>query len=1197
MSRCEVFRIGGISGYRAITSIARHSSHVSGRRRVTVVLSALGLIFATTPSSSQIKSDASRPTVRISSPFAAPLWRVDNDTNEAFAVVSNAGNALTIWPLADVGRPLTVRLPLRNEQRRRAHAVAISGNAELVAYSVPPVLESDGRTKADTAAIYIIRRATGRILQIIDGPRHDIATRPQSLRFSPDGVHLAAVLSSGCGVRLWTTRDWKLVFKDDKGYGGEEGIDRCCRFGDTRCDALPDTTGVQFLKPTNGKPYLVTAGESGVRVYDKAVETIAFRVHASPGTIDLERPSGISASPDGGLLLIGDRRDRRLPPPLRIRLAVIDASTLKPSRAPLEINENALLSGAYLQGGPQVDDISQSSLDRVTWLKTPTDEFLFGAGVFPCEAVRRDLMTIGDVQSRGNICMARWSLTHPDAEPRFIPVGSERVIDVAALPLRQGLLIASQKRISIIDADGVPLVDAGKAVLDVPNTIIDFRDGDLRFRISPDGRTVEMEDYRVRAGLSGLLTFDLGTLSAKAGDGSGVARIDSDQGQDAVPPIVENWRNVQGSRPRILGRELGDDEVRRDEIFRAVAVNRQQQKLALASSEFIRVVSYSGGEPRVLCREPITEEAYRLNLTPDGTLIISGHSDGTLRWYRVHPRENGCQLELLVSLHLSETTAGRWTWAAWRPSGLYARDMDSELRLEWQRTTKDGQVGSTEFHRLLLMIDRDAIRGAIDPLAQIPTPGEITQSQVPDLEALETEQRLEPIVEVSGSEADRNVAQERISLRLAIAEGKGWPKRLDVKLSDETPLAKIYRGKPLAPEESLLIQQGEMVAGTINLDVLLPSKARIQANADFQLCFFVDDGTAPDTCHKMRWQGVVAQRPPRRLWALFIGVSKAADGSGLDLNFPENDAIDLARLFISDFEHRVEKRTTSVLPDFARIQVNLAVSAFPAAAKEIGALSSKPYVVQLHADKADIAKALQKVAQDIAELNRSEPGEDLFLMTYAGHGMADPNRKGGSAFLTADATARVNSEKDLKMVGAKSLTSQELLHLLRQIPARKVIILDACRSLVSIPTAQPFSPELMRAEFEKQSLDAHFFFASDAGQESFELAETAFDISRPKERQGNGLFTFALLKALTTPRANAASPSSARRIEIPWLADFLRNRFFDRANPRSPANLLKVRFPSDIPYIPEPKYIAARSDNTDQLIRTLEDQGASRPPK
>src|SRR5262249_36410971 len=247
--------------------------------------------------------------------------------------------------------------------------------------------------------------------------------------------------------------------------------------------------------------------------------------------------------------------------------------------------------------------------------------------------------------------------------------------------------------------------------------------------------------------------------------------------------------------------------------------------------------------------------------------------------------------------------------------------------------------------------------------------------------------------------------------------------------------------------------------------------------------------------------------------------------------------------------------------------------------------------------KADIAAALQKAAQDIAKMNAAEPGDDLFLMTYSGHGIVDPNRPGGSVLLTADSTALVKTARDLERMGAKGLRSGGLLHLLRQIPRRKMIIIDACRSLFGVPIARPFSPELMRTEFEGESLDAHFFFSSDVGQESFELEEVAFDQGRSKDRQGNGLFTYALLNALTKPRRDVRPMELASRIDIPWVDSFMRNVFFNLHDANSPANLLRRTYPYILPYVPTPKYIPARSDRTDKLIRTLEMRSETPEPK
>jgi hypothetical protein len=139
--------------------------------------------------------------------------------------------------------PLLSRVPLRPEQFKRAHAVAISPNGELVAYSVPPLPAEGGSFWPGTSVVYVLRRGTGEIVQVLNRSSDDIVTRPQAMRFSPDGELLAAVLSSGCGLRVWSTRRWELIAHDDRGYGGDadENADRCCRGGNACVERLvPD---------------------------------------------------------------------------------------------------------------------------------------------------------------------------------------------------------------------------------------------------------------------------------------------------------------------------------------------------------------------------------------------------------------------------------------------------------------------------------------------------------------------------------------------------------------------------------------------------------------------------------------------------------------------------------------------------------------------------------------------------------------------------------------------------------------------------------------------------------------------------------------------------------------------------------------------------------------------------------------------
>ncbi len=1146
------------------------------------MLSLIGHVYA------QFQPDQGRPTIRITSPFAGPVWRLDVDTAENFAVGSTAAKALTIWPLADAAAAVTARVPLQQQERKRAHAVAISPNGELVAYSVPPLIDHHGRNRPNSSAIYVIRRATGRIVYVLDGASGDIATRPQSLKYSPDGVHLAAVLSSGCGLRVWTTRDAQLVFKDDVGYGGQPGKDNCCRSEDERCDALPDTTSLHFLRPGTDRPHLVTSGDTGVRVYNWAAGKLTLRRHATPSDIGLERPAGVTASSDGTRLVVGDRRDNRLPPPFRLRIAVLDTATLRPARQPLEIMESSLLSGAYLLGGPGVGDMAQSSFERVAWLETAQGPYIFAAGAFPCEIVRPEHVVLRDTSQslRGTICLARWSVRDLDASPRFIPVGTERVLDITPLRRRQGLMFLSQERIAAIDVAGMPLAEGGRSTLDIRNPALDMRGSSGRFRISPDARIVEIDDYRVVRGGVGTVTFDLTGPRATSGSSQGTAANDPDQGEDLEPPLIDKWRNVQARSPIIDGKTLPPDEVGRNEVLRAVAILRNQRRVVIGSSEHLRLIDYGGTLPRVLCRHPISEDAYRVNITPDGRTIVSGHADGTLRWWRVNESGQDCRLNLLLTAHVNEKAPGRWTWAAWRPDGTYTRDLDSELKLEWQSTLRDGQVGLVAFQRLLRYIDRDAVRGALDPpLAPAPPDGR-TEEPTLDDDTVATEQKRPPLVEIANESYE--ITEKTFTLALRVAEGRGWPKRLSIKLGDETPLAKTFKDQSIPASDAIVIERIDGADDKIiRIRLELPPKARQRKGADIQFCFYFDSDPEPDSCHPMKWMGEPAPPLKRRLWALFIGVSRAAEGSMLDLKAPENDVIDLARLFVDDYDRRAIRRTSVVPPDFARIQIDLAVSATPDAEPELASLANHTFVRRRGASKADIALALQQVAQDISEATRAEPADDLFLMAYAGHGFVDPRRAGGTAFLTFDATARITTKEDLEKAAARALSSGELLHLLRQIPARKVLIIDACRSLARLPVARPFSPELMRTEFERHSLDAHFFFSSDVGQEAYELHATGFDPKRPTHRQGNGLFTYALLTTLTNP-IGGHRPTPAKRIEIPWLAQFLASVFFNTANPDSPANRLRAKEP-EISYVPTPRYVPARSDRGDPLLRTLEE--------
>ncbi len=419
---------------------------------LTAALSAALLLCFGTQAFAQAPSE---PALRVKSPFAGDIWRADASADESYISVSSAYASVSTWALDVPGVSFIARVPVRNEEHKRAHAVALHPSGDLIAYSVPPLIAERDTYRPGSSVIYLLRRATGEIVRVLGGPSDDIATRPQALRFSPDGQHFAAVLSSGCGLRVWSTRTWELVAKDDVGYGGIPAQDLCCRSGSMdACDQLPDGNSLAFYPDdTASGQQLITSADTGVRAYELTGDRLGPRVlFASPRDIDLERPADLAISPDGASIVVGDRRAPSAILPLRFRIAILDRQTLQPRRVPLEVKEAALGSGTFLQGGPQVLDLLQFGLDRVAWLSSGGNDYIF-AGSLPCKIAAR----IPPASAERDVCLLRWTLGAGDENPEFVPVGIDRVRDLLALNRRGGILIASPKLITLLDRSGAPL--------------------------------------------------------------------------------------------------------------------------------------------------------------------------------------------------------------------------------------------------------------------------------------------------------------------------------------------------------------------------------------------------------------------------------------------------------------------------------------------------------------------------------------------------------------------------------------------------------------------------------------------------------------------------------------------------------------------------------------------------------------------
>ena len=274
--------------------------------RIALLLAIIAFVSFSPPVRAEGTDNSPPPTLRIKDPFAAVLWRADVDREETYVVSSSAYKAVTVWPVDDPDGRQTLRVPIRQEERQRAHGVAMSPDGERIAYSVPPLADEQGLPIVGTSLIYILRRSDGAIMHRIT----NVPTRPQAVRFSPDGSYLAASLSDGCGLRVWSVEDWSLFGSDDEGYGGKgSNANRCCTADKARdCDQLPDTPGLLFNDANRSDIWLITAGDTGLRTYSRSKDGVSLIRHATPSDIGIERPDGLALSPDRQSLVVGDRR-------------------------------------------------------------------------------------------------------------------------------------------------------------------------------------------------------------------------------------------------------------------------------------------------------------------------------------------------------------------------------------------------------------------------------------------------------------------------------------------------------------------------------------------------------------------------------------------------------------------------------------------------------------------------------------------------------------------------------------------------------------------------------------------------------------------------------------------------------------------------------------------------------------------------
>lgn len=212
-----------------------------------------------------------RPVLTIDPGFhRGAILSSDVDAAGTLSVTGSDDRTVRIWNVADGSLKRTIQVPQGPGNVGKIYAVAISPDGELVAAGGWTRLSGEQPSEQ----IYVFSAVNGMLRHRIGG----LPAGASALRFSPDGLRLAATLSGGLGLRFWRLdQNWS----------------------ETRCAAwyMGQSGNVAFAP--DGR-MATTCDDGQVHVYDIDGRLVQW------GPSGAARPYGLAFAPDGARLAVGD---------------------------------------------------------------------------------------------------------------------------------------------------------------------------------------------------------------------------------------------------------------------------------------------------------------------------------------------------------------------------------------------------------------------------------------------------------------------------------------------------------------------------------------------------------------------------------------------------------------------------------------------------------------------------------------------------------------------------------------------------------------------------------------------------------------------------------------------------------------------------------------------------------------------------
>lgn len=660
-------------------------------------------------------------------------------------------------------------------------------------------------TASDDKTLRVWERSTGRLLRVLRPPiGQGNEGKMYAVAISPDGDTIA-----GAG---WSGLEWDgthSIYLFDRSSG------RMLK----RITGLPESIPHLAFSP-DGRILVVTFhGKYGIRFYGTAdsrllAEDRDYRAETYGASFD---KSGrvATASYDGFLRLYG--RDFQLLAQTQIaggkRPFTVSLTT---SGSKIAVGyENAaqvdVFSGEDLRYlySPDTGDSNKGYFNVVSW--SSDEETLYAGGQY--RVGHTHLIRKWAKQGQG-----RWT---------DLPASSNTILRI--IPLRTGGIAygASDPAFGVFDSRDARSLFKGSDVLD-------YRDNQDNFFLSPDGTTVQFSYHK---GGQSTSRFSIGDRLLQQNP----APLPTLRPPRVTAPglTIEGWRNAQ--TPTLNGRSL---RLMPYEVSRCLAIAPDHHTALLGTVWHLRLFDSHGRE---LWKVAVPANVWSVNIAENGLVATAALADGTIRWYRM---ADGQEL-LALFVH---PDANRWV--TWTPSGYYDAGPGAETLLGWHKNY--GSDAAADFFpaaQFRSISYRPSVVKAI--LETFDEQQAVIRPSSLDVQTTDTQ----PLAIISPlDEAPVSSTTVRVRYRVHPAAG-----------TSASEIIAMVDGKVVSGARGVMVVPSA-ASGIRELEVQIPER-----DCEISLAFANQPvGVRKPVSVRLRWKPAFSVKP--MLYALAIGVSHSAEG-------------------------------------------------------------------------------------------------------------------------------------------------------------------------------------------------------------------------------------------------------------------------------------------------------------------------------